>query len=286
MNQLSLKEAAKNIGGGVAVGIANIIPGVSGGTMLVILGIFDRLMASISDVFKVTSVNRKGAMVFLIQVLLGAGIGVIAFAKIVDWLFAYYATQTFFWFVGLVVFSVPSLMRNEMKGHKVSIPYLLLGIIVIGVIAWFSPEKTDLTITSFPAITGTHLLLMVVVGMISGAAMLFPGVSGSMLMLIIGQYYLFKSYIANVTGFQWDVLIPLAFLGGGILLGILISAKLTSYLLRKSRRQTVSLILGLIIASAVILIPIDVVYTMGTVITSLVALTFGGLVVLGIDKLA
>ncbi len=286
MNQLAVKEAAKNIGGGVAVGIANIIPGVSGGTMLVILGIFDRLMSSISDVFKVKSDNRKVALFFLVQVLLGAVIGVVAFAKVVDWLFAHYATQTFFWFIGLVIFSVPSLMRNEMKGHKVSVPYLIVGIIAIAIIAWASPDKTDFTITEFPVITGLHLLLMVGVGLISGATMLFPGVSGSMIMLIIGQYYLFKSYVANVTGFQMEVLIPLTFLAGGIFFGILISAKLTSYLLKRSRRQTVSLILGLIIASAVILIPLGVTYTMGTIITSLVALGLGGLVVLGIDKIA
>lgn len=286
MNQRALKEGAKNIVGGVAVGIANIIPGVSGGTMLVILGIFDRLMASISDVFKIKSLDRKASILFLFQVLLGAGIGVVAFAKVVDWLFAHYATQTFFWFIGLVIFSVPSLMRNEMKGHKVSAPYLMLGILMIALIAWFSPEKTDLTIQVFPVITGGHLLLMVVVGMISGAAMLFPGVSGSMLMLIIGQYYLFKSYVANVTTFQLDVLIPLVFLAGGIGLGILISAKLTSYLLKHSRRQTVSLILGLIVASAIILIPLDVTYSMGTILTSLLALATGGLLVLAIDKFA
>lgn len=286
MNQLAVKEAAKNIGGGVAVGIANIIPGVSGGTMLVILGIFDRLMSSISDSFKMKSNNRKVALIFLMQVLLGAVIGVVAFAKVVDWLFAHYATQTFFWFIGLVIFSVPSLMRNELKGHKVSVPYLILGIIAIVLIAWLSPDKTDLTITEFPMITGVHLLLMVGVGMISGATMLFPGVSGSMIMLIIGQYYLFKSYVANVTGFQMEVLIPLTFLAVGIFFGILMSAKLTSYLLKRSRRQTVSLILGLIIASAMVLIPWDATYTMGTIITSLLALGLGGLVVLGIDKIA
>lgn len=114
--------------------------------------------------------------------------------------------------------------------------------------------------------------------------MLFPGVSGSMIMLIIGQYYLFKSYVANVTSFEMVVLIPLAFLAFGIFLGILISAKLTSYLLKDYRRQTVSLILGLIIASAVVLVPTDVVYTLPTIFTSLLSFAVGGLVVVVIDK--
>lgn len=282
--KLKIKEASKNIGGGIAVGVANIIPGVSGGTMLVILGIFDRLMASISDVFKLHSEDRKGSILFLLQVLLGAGIGLVAFAKVVDWLFAHYATQTFFWFIGLVLLSIPTLIKKELKGHKISIPYLVFGIVVIGLISFIAPEKADLTITAFPQITLIHLIAMIGVGAISGATMLFPGVSGSMIMLIIGQYYLFKSYVANVTSFEMVVLIPLAFLAFGIFLGILISAKLTSYLLKDYRRQTVSLILGLIIASAVVLVPTDVVYTLPTIFTSLLSFAVGGLVVVVIDK--
>jgi len=282
--KLKIKEASKNIGGGIAVGVANIIPGVSGGTMLVILGIFDRLMASISDVFKVHSEDRKGSILFLLQVLLGAGIGLVAFAKVVDWLFTHYATQTFFWFIGLVLLSIPTLIKKELKGHKISIPYLVLGIVVIGLISFIAPEKADLTITAFPQITLIHLITMIGVGAISGATMLFPGVSGSMIMLIIGQYYLFKSYVANVTSFEMVILIPLAFLAFGIFLGILISAKLTSYLLEGYRGQTVSLILGLILASAVVLIPTDVIYTLPTVLTSLLSFVVGGLVVVVIDK--
>jgi len=282
--KLKIKEASKNIGGGIAVGVANIIPGVSGGTMLVILGIFDRLMASISDVFKVHSEDRKGSILFLLQVLLGAGIGLVAFAKVVDWLFTHYATQTFFWFIGLVLLSIPTLIKKELKGHKISIPYLVLGIVVIGLISFIAPEKADLTITAFPQITLIHLITLTGVGAISGATMLFPGVSGSMIMLIIGQYYLFKSYVANVTSFEMVILIPLAFLAFGIFLGILISAKLTSYLLEGYRGQTVSLILGLVRASAVVLIPTDVIYTLPKVLTSLLSFVVGGLVVVVIDK--
>lgn len=279
-----MKQIIKNMTGGMAVGIANIIPGVSGGTMLVIMGLFDRLMDSISEVAKVKSEKRWEAIKFLIQVLIGAGIGLVAFAKIVDWLFINYSTQTFFWFIGLVLFSIPSLMKKEMKGHKLSWPWLGIGFVIIFVISFFTPEKQALTVTEFPSISIVYVLTLMIVGIVAGATMLFPGVSGSMILLIIGQYYLFKSLVANVTSFEWNVLISLGFIGIGAVIGILLSAKLTTYLLKKSRGQTVSLIVGLIIASAIVLIPFDATYTVGIAITSFVALIVGGLVVLAIDR--
>lgn len=280
-----MKNILKNVLGGMAVGIANIIPGVSGGTMLVILGLFDRLMDSISDIFRVHSEDRWGSIKFLVQVLIGAGIGLVGFAKIVDWLFANYSTQTFYWFIGLVLFSVPSLLKKELKQHKVAWLWFALGLAIIFVISFVSPVKQDLTVEVFPELSLMYLIGLIFVGIISGATMLFPGVSGSMVLLIIGQYYLFKSLVANVTSFEMNVLIPLVFIGVGIVLGILISAKLTSYLLKRSRRQTVSLILGLIIASAVVLLPLDAVYSTATYISSAVAFAVGGFVVMGIEKI-
>ena len=74
----------KNLIGGIAVGIANVIPGVSGGTMMVILGIFNRTMEAISGILKKENAHRKDDILFLFQVLLGAAIGLIGFAKILD----------------------------------------------------------------------------------------------------------------------------------------------------------------------------------------------------------
>ena len=80
----------KNIIGGIAVGIANVIPGVSGGTMMVILGIFNRMMDAISGIFKRENSNRKEDIIFIFQVLIGAAVGIVGFAKILEVLFNYY----------------------------------------------------------------------------------------------------------------------------------------------------------------------------------------------------
>ena len=116
--------------------------------------------------------------------------------------------------------------------------------------------------------------------------MLFPGVSGSMVLLIFNQYYLFKSYVAAVTTFAPDVLISLVFIGIGVVLGIVASAALTGFALKKSRIATLSFILGLIIASSIVLIPFHASYDVFTILTSAFAVILGGVLVALLNKLA
>ena len=93
-----------SIFGGMFVGIANIIPGVSGGTMLVIFNLFDKLMYAISDIFKKKTDTRKESIILLLKVLIGAGIGIILFAKILGITLEYLEAETIFWFMGLILF--------------------------------------------------------------------------------------------------------------------------------------------------------------------------------------
>ncbi|MBQ9986990.1 MAG: DUF368 domain-containing protein [Erysipelotrichales bacterium] len=274
----------KTIIGGIAVGIANIIPGVSGGTMMVVLGIFNPLMEAINDVVSINAKNRKKDIIFIAQVLVGVLIGLVGFAKVIEYLFGNYYTQTMFWFIGMIVFSIPSLIKSEMKGKKLDLIWFILGLAVIAAMYYFSPEKGDVVITVFPAVSLFRLIKLIFVGSLSGAAMLLPGISGSMLMLIIGEYYYFKSYIANVFTFQINVLIPLAAIALGIVLGIILSSKVTSYCLEKYRARTMSFILGLIIASSVVLIPLQS-YTLTLGVTCVASFLVGGAIILGIEKL-
>lgn len=274
----------KTIIGGIAVGIANIIPGVSGGTMMVILGIFDPLMAAINDFLKLKSEHRLQDLIYIMQVLIGAVIGLVGFANVIEFLFANYYVPTMYWFIGLVVCSIPVLLKKEMKGQKFNISFFIIGILVIVAMYYFSPEKGDVVITEFPPVSIARLIKLVLVGCISGATMILPGVSGSMMMLIIGEYYYFKSYLANVLSFQINIIIPLFFIAIGIALGIILSAKITSYCLEKYRSQTMSLILGLIVASSIVLIPLSG-YSGLVCVLSVFAFILGGVIVFGIEKL-
>jgi putative membrane protein len=276
----------KNIFGGMAVGVANIIPGVSGGTMMVIVGIFDRLMESVNNIFKFKNENRLKDIWFLAQVLIGVFIGLIAFAKVIEWLFGHYEVQTMFWFVGLILFSIPALLKRELKDNKISPIFVFIGMVVIFSTVLLAPDKSEVIISKFPEVTAIHLIIMVLVGIISGATMLLPGVSGSMVMLIIGQYYLFKSYVANVTSFDMKIMIPLIALGFGIALGVLISAKLITYFLGHHRSTTVSLILGLIIASAIAMVPFGADFSGSIIITSIIAFIVGSGIVVLIDRVS
>lgn len=276
----------KNIIGGIAVGIANVIPGVSGGTMMVILGIFNRMMDAISGIFKKENHNRKEDIIFIFQVLVGAGVGIIGFAKILEVLFEYYPTQTIYWFIGLIAFSIPLFLKGEMKGEKLVIIPFICGLAIIFGLEFLNPGEGKVVVNpDFPALSAGLFVKMIIIGAVSGATMIMPGVSGSMVLLILGEYYLFKSYLANVTSFSLDVIMPLGFMAIGIAVGIVVSAKLCSYFTKTHKAGFLSLILGLIVASSLVLIPFDVSYNLSLVVTSIIAVIFGGIIVLGLSKI-
>ena len=277
----------RNLIGGIAIGIANVIPGVSGGTMMVILGIFERMMDSISGIFKPHNPDRLKQLFFLMQVLIGAVVGLVGFAKILNFLFEDYPTQTIYWFIGLVVFSIPLFLKSEIKGEKINFLWVMLGMITIFLIQFIAPAKDNLAVNpAFPPVTLAHCLMMIAAGFAGGFAMLLPGVSGSMVLLIFGQYYLFKSYLAAVTTFSLQVLIPLGFLGIGIVAGIVVSALVTSIAFKKNKLATLSFILGLIVASSIVLLPLDVSYSMMMILSCALAFVFGGLIVGLLNKFA
>lgn len=276
----------KNIIGGIAIGIANVIPGVSGGTMMVILGIFNRMMEAISGIFKRVNPNRKDDIIFIFQVLVGAAIGIVGFAKILEILFEYYPTQTIYWFIGLIAFSIPLFVKGEMKGEKLAIVPFVCGLAIIFGLEFLNPGEGNTVVNpDFPPLSSGLFIKMVIIGAISGATMIMPGVSGSMVLLILGEYYLFKSYLAHVTSFSLDVIMPLGFMAIGIAFGIVVSAKLCQYFTRAHKAGFLSLILGLIIASSLVLIPFDVSYDFNLILTSLLAALFGGIIVFGLSKI-
>lgn len=276
----------KNIIGGIAIGIANVIPGVSGGTMMVILGIFNRMMEAISGIFKRVNPNRKDDIIFIFQVLVGATIGIVGFAKILEILFEYYPTQTIYWFIGLIAFSIPLFVKGEMKGEKLAIVPFVCGLAIIFGLEFLNPGEGNTVVNpDFPPLSSGLFIKMVIIGAISGATMIMPGVSGSMVLLILGEYYLFKSYLAHVTSFSLDVIMPLGFMAIGIAFGIVVSAKLCQYFTRTHKAGFLSLILGLIIASSLVLIPFDVSYDFNLILTSLLAALFGGIIVFGLSKI-
>ena len=280
----------KNIFGGIMIGIANIIPGVSGGTIIVLLGLFDKTMEAISNVFKIkiSFKERMKNVIFLLQIMIGVAIGLVGFAKVLDFLFSNFEHQTLFLFAGLIIFSLPMLKKQEMDNKKISTPFFVIGILIIGLLAYFSPEKKEVVVPLAELLSKNlnfaYILILIIMGAISGAAMLFPGISGSMVLLVLGYYYLYKSYVSNITTFEPMVLIPLIFIAIGVVIGIIVSAKLTTYLLDKHQNKTMSLILGLVLMSGIVIIP-RTGYNLTIVVSSIICFIIGSIFIILFNKL-
>lgn len=300
-----MKQVVKAVAGGIAVGIANVIPGVSGGTLMVIMGIFDRTMNAISNVFKPKCEHRGREILFLLEVLLGAGIGIIGFAAVLKWLFARLAMPTIFWFVGLVALSVPVFKRTQMKDLTLHIPALLSGAAVILVLTaaqvFLFPESGASgdgasSFSRLPSFSWGLCAQLFVSGAVGGFAMLLPGVSGSLMLMIFGVYDLVVlGYIGNLasvfTSFSADTLlslVPLGFFAVGAVLGIVLSAKLTAFALKKNRRATLSFLLGLVASSVISILCLNTdkfTASPGMIAGSVLAFVLGGAMVLLLGRL-
>ena len=275
-----------SIFGGMFVGIANIIPGVSGGTMLVIFNLFDKLTYAVSDIFKRKTDTRKQSIFLLLRVLISAAFGIIVFAKILGFTLKYYEAETIMCFMGLILFSVPMIIKEELKNEKFNIIFFIIGFAIILGLEYLN--KNALTNDVDATMNLTHFLTMSGLGVIGGASMIFPGVSGSMVMLVLGKYELIRGYVDSLTSFDKEAFISLCFLGIGALIGIIGSAKITNYLLNNHRSKTMSLILGFIIASALILpfnleneIKFTTIKTCGLIIWFII----GGMIIYYINRL-
>lgn len=274
-----MKEPVRAVAGGVAVGIANVIPGVSGGTMMAIMNIFNRTMDAISGITKKDNKNRMKDIGFLSLVLLGTVAGIIGFSKLIEWLFGAVPMPTVFWFVGLVALSVPVFLKNQMNGNKVHAGGLVAGVLLILALTvvkcvMFPEQEPQIDpatgeeikqVWDLPAFSLVNSGLLLLAGTVSGFAMLLPGVSGSLVLMLLGLYEtVYFAYINNASelfkNLSIDTIIkfvPAGFFAIGVLLGIVLSAKLTKVALAKNERVTLSFLLGLIAASAVSIIAIN-----------------------------
>lgn len=243
---------------GILIGIANIIPGVSGGTMAVSLGIYDKLISSVSNLLK----DWKKSLVTLLPIILGCGIGIVGFTYAIEYLLSHHTFVTCMAFVGLILGGIPILLISLKKelaktSSKIGISGILAFVFLFAV-AVFLPmmNAEDEVLKTFHATPGVMAALFFV-GIIASATMVIPGVSGSLVMMILGYYYgiinTIKSFLDALKAFDMPGLIHgfalLMPFGIGVLLGIFLIAKLITFLFEKFGIQTYCAILGLIIAS-------------------------------------
>lgn len=233
----------KKIIAGIAVGIANVIPGVSGGTIAVVFGAYSDLIGAASLDIKTIKANFK----IYLCLFGGIGLGVLLFARLFKLVYERFPIQTNFFFVGLIVgsiFIIFDLVREkESSFTKVSkIVWFFIGLSIM-LALYFSKGAATSSTAAIETLSLVNFILLFLIGFAGAAAMVIPGISGSFLLLILGAYY---TVIKAITDFNIPVLIPI---GLGVLTGFILSARLIGFLMEKFPKITYAFILGLVAGS-------------------------------------
>ncbi len=276
---------------GAVMGLANVIPGVSGGTMAVVMGIYDKLIHCVTHLRK----EWKESIKFLIPLLIGLVIGIVGLSYLITFLFERFPVQTNFLFIGLIVGGLPMIIgKVKATGKKINIGHLVVGIIFFAVVVGLSFVAPDETAKDDMVLNVIEILKLFGVGVVASATMVIPGVSGSMIMKLMG-YYL--SIISEIKGFMnavfafdmQGILHGIAFLapfGIGILVGVALIAKIIETLFEKAVNYVYLAILGLIFASPIAIVAMSDLsaYNVISVLTGLVTAAIGFFVALKLGK--
>ena len=244
----------KNIIKGMMIGIANIMPGVSGGTLAVSMGIYDKLIHCITHILS----EFKESMKFLLPIFAGAGIALVALTFVIEALFQYYPIPTNLLFIGLIVGGLPPVI-TKVKSHKLTFGHILAGllffVLVVGMAMMGDNGNRQVTLN----LGIVPMIKLVLVGIIAAATMIIPGVSGSMVLLILGYYQPIIQQITafctavitlDMAGILHGIAILLPF-GIGVLIGILGIAKIIEIIFEKYPVYAYCAIIGLIAASPI-----------------------------------
>lgn len=213
------------------------VPGVSGGTMAIILGIYDKLISSISNFLK----DIKGNILFLFKVCLGAGIGIGTLSFLIKWLLEKFPLPISFFFLGAVIGGIPALYKKT-KATSLKISsgvYFLLGLLIVISIGFIPVGNIDVT-------TGSgigYYIMLLVTGIIIALALVLPGISTSHMLLVLGMY---DAMITAITEFD---IVYIGILGIATLIGVFLITKPLEWTMNKFPHQTYCMIIGFVLGS-------------------------------------
>lgn len=228
---------------GVLIGIGFITPGLSGGVLAVIFGLYEPLMRFLGNLKEKFIKNA----LFFIPVGIGGIIGVVAFAAVVDWAFTHYAAPFIWLFIGFIAGTFPSLFKTAGEKGRKTYHWLLLVLVAVGMFLfmnWMENVKNVALTPSFP--------VWVMSGALIGLGVVVPGMSPSNFLIYLGLY---QPMANGIKLLDFGVIIPLV-LGGAAI--VLLFAKLVSMLFDKAHSLMYHLILGIVIGSTLAIIPAGV----------------------------
>jgi len=233
---------------GLAMGAANVIPGVSGGTIALITGVYERLIDAIKlcDITALKLVLRgdiAGAWkhvdgAWLATLLGGVAISIITLARLFEFLLERYEQFTMAFFFGLILISIIYVARGVHSWNTGSIIALIAGTAIAVAIATLAPASEN-----------DGMLYVFLCGVVAISSMILPGLSGSFVLILMGNYAL---VLAAISGFTFSILIPLAL---GCAFGLVAFSHILSWVFKRYADQTLALMTGFVIGSLVVIWP-------------------------------
>lgn len=271
---------------GFIMGIANIIPGVSGGTLALTLGIYERFIGAISHFFS----NLKENIKFLLPIAIGLCLAILSMSRVIDYSYEHFPIPTTLFFVGLVIGGIPMLyhkVKEKKEGKQISSWIILLMTFSLVIVMAFANQLFGTT--AKVNLSGLDLwgyIILFFVGMIAAATMVIPGVSGSLVLMLLGYYYPILKVVKSLTKFEnlGENIMIAGIFGIGVLIGIVLISKIIEFLLKKFETKTYYGVLGFIFAS-ILAIPIstyneveNLVFSVPQILIGIIFMAIGGLI--------
>lgn len=236
---------------GIVLGVAFVIPGVSGGTLAVLLGIYEELIEAASNFYK-NMVNFKKYFMYLLPIGLGIIFSVAVFAKLIKFGLEKSPIITILIFLGMIIGGIPALVRN-VKGTKINLKdmtLMLVGLIIVISMLIFHKSNSNVALTNM-SITGYITLFLV--GAIAAVTMVVPGISGSFTLMLIGYYEPILNLVNDITSFKnlGPNLILIFIFMLGVFIGIIFISKIIEWCLKHYKRETYYAIIGFVLSSII-----------------------------------
>ena len=225
---------------GILIGAGAILPGVSSGVICVITGIYDKLITSIFNLFK----DFKKNFNFLLPLAVGGFVGVFLFGNILKTLFNMFPVQTSFCFIGLILGSIPLLVKKINHEHTFKLHYLLFTIASFALGYFLVILENNF---SFNLVSDYAFGFLVLSGFLMSIGVIVPGVSNTIILMCLGVY---SVYINAISTLNLSILIPI---GIGLILGGIIFLVIIKYLLKHFYMQTYYSIIGFTLGSVLVL---------------------------------
>ena len=251
MQKQNIKSTVHTVACGAWIGGTMTVPGVSGGSMAMILGIYDRLISSVNGIFQ--KGKFKESFFFLLKFLIGAGAGLFLFAKLITLALTHFSMPTRYFFLGAVAGGAPMIFRAA-KIKKVNVPvfiYPIVGIVCALLISLIPEGIFEFGGTGALAVVG-GILIQLLGGVVVAVALVLPGISVSQMLLVLGIY---EKLTAAVDALDIMTLLSFAPLVIGIVGGIFLTTGLIERAMTKHPTGTYLIVFGFILGSLPELIP-------------------------------